>query len=93
LTQEAFRDANWRIHLHVVSDGIEAMAFLRREGLHIESLRPDFILLDLNLPKMGGHEVLAQIKNDDGLKSIPTIILSTSDADHDIIKSYRLSAN
>jgi CheY-like chemotaxis protein len=93
LTQEAFRNANELIHLHVVSDGVEALAFLRHEGVHIEAPRPDFILLDLNLPKMGGHEVLAQIKNDDRLKSIPVIILTTSNAEHDINKCYQLHAN
>jgi two-component system, chemotaxis family, response regulator Rcp1 len=93
LTQEAFRNANELIHLHVVSDGVEALAFLRHEGVHIEAPRPDFILLDLNLPKMGGHEVLAQIKNDDRLKSIPVIILTTSNAEHDINKCYQLQAN
>ena len=68
LTQEAFRDANTSIHLHVASDGMEAMAFLRHEGTHVHAPRPDIILLDLNLPKMDGREVLAQIKGDDGLK-------------------------
>ncbi|MEO7837814.1 MAG: response regulator, partial [Anaerolineales bacterium] len=80
LTQEAFRGANTSIHLHVVSDGVEAMAFLRKEGIHINAPRPDLILLDLNLPKMDGREVLAHIKADDDLKTIPTVILTTSDA-------------
>jgi CheY-like chemotaxis protein len=93
LTQEAFRDANKRIQLHVASDGIEAMAFLRREGVHVNAPRPDFILLDLNLPKMDGREVLAHIKNDEQLKTIPTIILTTSSAEEDIVKSYQLQAN
>jgi CheY-like chemotaxis protein len=93
LTKEAFRDANKRIHLHVASDGIEAMAFLRQEGIHENSPRPDFILLDLNLPKMDGREVLGIIKNDAGLKTIPTIILTTSSAEEDIVKSYQLQAN
>ena len=77
LTQEAFRDANRSIHLHVASDGVEAMAFLRHEGAHVHAPRPDLILLDLNLPKMDGREVLAQIKEDDSLKTIPTVILTT----------------
>jgi CheY-like chemotaxis protein len=91
LTQEAFRDAN--IHLHVASDGVVAMAFLRREGAHVNAPRPDIILLDLNLPRMDGREVLAQIKTDDSLKIIPTVILTTSDAEADIVKSYELQAN
>ena len=93
LTQEAFRDANTSIHLHVASDGVEAMAFLRREGTHGHAPRPDIILLDLNLPKMDGREVLARIKEDDGLKMIPTVILTTSDAEADIVKCYQLQAN
>jgi two-component system, chemotaxis family, response regulator Rcp1 len=93
LTQEAFRDANPSIHLHVASDGVEAMAFLRHEGVHLNAPRPDLILLDLNLPKMDGREVLVQIKGDDSLKLIPTIILTTSDAEADIVKSYQLQAN
>jgi len=93
LTQEAFRDANRSIHLHVASDGVEAMAFLRHEGAHVHAPRPDLILLDLNLPKMDGREVLAHIKGDDSLKTIPTIILTTSAAEADIVKSYQLHAN
>ena len=93
LTQEAFRDAKGPIHLHVVSDGVEAMAFLRHEGAHVHAPLPDLILLDLNLPKMDGREVLAQIKQDDRLKTIPTVILTTSEAEADIVKSYQLHAN
>jgi two-component system, chemotaxis family, response regulator Rcp1 len=93
LTQEAFRDANRHIKLHIASDGVEAMAFLRREGTHVHAPRPDLVLLDLNLPKMDGREVLAQIKGNDDLKTIPTIILTTSEAEIDILKSYRLQAN
>jgi two-component system, chemotaxis family, response regulator Rcp1 len=93
LTQEAFREANRRIRLHVASDGVEAMVFLRHEGIHIDAPRPDFILLDLNLPKMDGREVLAHIKNDESLKTIPTIILTTSSAEEDIVRSYQLHAN
>ena len=76
LTQEAFRDANKAIQLHVVVDGVEAMAFLRHEGTHVHAPRPDLILLGLNLPKMDGREVLAHIKEDDSLKLIPTVILT-----------------
>jgi chemotaxis family two-component system response regulator Rcp1 len=93
LTQEAFREANGAIHLHVATDGVEAMAFLRHEGQHVHSPRPYLILLDLNLPKMDGREVLAHIKEDDSLKTIPTVILTTSEAEADIVKSYQLQAN
>jgi len=92
-TQEAFRDANPFVHLHVACDGVEAMAFLRQEGAHIHAPRPDIILLDLNLPKMDGREVLAHIKKDDSLKTIPTVILTTSEAEADVAKSYQLQAN
>jgi chemotaxis family two-component system response regulator Rcp1 len=93
LTQEAFRDADPSIDLRVAADGVEAMAFLRRQGVHAVAPRPDFILLDLNLPKMDGREVLAHIKEDDDLKTIPTVILTTSDAEADIMTSYQLQAN
>jgi CheY-like chemotaxis protein len=93
LTKEAFRAANASIHLHVASDGIEAIAFLKREGPHVDAPRPDLILLDLNLPKMDGREVLAHIKEDDRLKTIPTVILTTSDSEADVAKSYQLQAN
>jgi CheY-like chemotaxis protein len=93
LTQEAFRDANRSIRLHVASDGVEALAFLRKEGAHVHAPRPDIILLDLNLPKMDGREVLVHIKEDDSLKTIPTVILTTSDSEADIVKCYQLQAN
>lgn len=93
LTLEAFRDANRSIHVHVASDGVEAMAFLRRQAAHVHAPRPDLILLDLNLPKMDGREVLFLIKEDADLKTIPTVILTTSDAEADIVKSYQLQAN
>jgi chemotaxis family two-component system response regulator Rcp1 len=93
LTHEAFLEANPAIHLRVASDGVEAMAFLRREGPHARALRPDLILLDLNLPRMDGRQVLALIKADAHLKTIPTIILTTSEAADDIAQSYRLQAN
>ena len=93
LTREALREANRSIHLHVACDGVEAMAFLRKEGAHAYAVIPDLILLDLNLPKMDGREVLAHIKADDRLKVIPTIILTTSEAEADIKRSYELHAN
>jgi two-component system, chemotaxis family, response regulator Rcp1 len=93
LTQEAFREANESVQLHVAADGVEAMGFLKRAGRHAASPRPDLILLDLNLPRMDGREVLAHIKEDEDLKSIPTVILTTSDAEADIVKSYELQAN
>jgi CheY-like chemotaxis protein len=93
LTQEVFRDANKSIRLHVASDGVEAMEFLRREGAHAHAPRPDLILLDLNLPRMDGREVLVEIKKDEDLKGIPTIILTTSDAEVDVAQSYHLHAN
>jgi chemotaxis family two-component system response regulator Rcp1 len=93
LTREAFREANPLVHLQVATDGVEAMAFLKHEGAHANTPRPDLILLDLNLPKMDGREVLAHIKDDSTLKMIPTVILTTSDAEVDIVKSYQLQAN
>jgi CheY-like chemotaxis protein len=93
LTREAFRDANVHVRLHVASDGVEAMAFLRREEAHNDAPRPDMILLDLNLPRMDGREVLGRIKKDDDLKTIPTVILTTSEAEADILQSYQLQAN
>jgi chemotaxis family two-component system response regulator Rcp1 len=93
LTKEAFHDANPSVHLNVAADGVEAMAFLKHQGIHANSPRPDLILLDLNLPKMDGREVLAQIKMDDSLKTIPTVVLTTSESEVDIAKSYQLQAN
>jgi chemotaxis family two-component system response regulator Rcp1 len=93
LTQEAFREYSKPVRLHLAADGMEAMAFLRREGIYANAPRPDLILLDLNLPKMDGREVLALIKRDQGLKIIPTIILTTSDDEADVMISYQLQAN
>ena len=93
LTREAFSDVNSSIHLHVAADGLEAMTFLRRQGVHAHAPRPAIILLDLNLPKMDGREVLAHIKEDASLKAIPIVILTTSDAEVDIARSYELQAN
>jgi CheY-like chemotaxis protein len=93
LTKEAFLEANKTINLQVASDGVEAMEFLRRTGAQRHAPRPDLILLDLNLPRMDGREVLAHIKQDVSLKLIPTVILTTSNAEADIVKSYQLQAN
>lgn len=93
LTQEAFGVVNPDIFLHIALDGVEAMEFLNRRGAHADAPRPDFILLDLNLPGMDGREVLARVKGDKALRSIPTIILTTSDAEADVLRSYELQAN
>jgi CheY-like chemotaxis protein len=93
LTREALRDAKVRNSLHVVSNGVEALAFLRQIGQYSEALHPDLILLDLNLPQMGGGEVLAAIKEDEKLRRIPVVVLTTSQAEQDIVKSYNLHAN
>jgi chemotaxis family two-component system response regulator Rcp1 len=93
LTQEAFRAANPSVYLHVANDGVEAMIFLRNQGSHARAPRPDMILLDLNLPRMDGRQVLAEIKKDDALRMIPTVILTTSGAEADVAKSYQLQAN
>lgn len=93
LTQEAFQGANPSVHLSVASDGVEAMEFLNNVGVHSEAPRPDLILLDLNMPRMDGREVLARIKQHGVLRTIPTVILTTSDAEADIEKSYQLQAN
>ena len=93
LTQEAFLGVNHSIQLHVARDGTEAMAFLGHEGVNADAPRPDLILLDLNLPKMDGREVLAQIKENDSLKTIPIVILTTSQEKEDILKVYQLHAN
>ena len=93
LTMEALKDSKIANHVSVVSDGLEAMSFLRREGKYAASPRPDLILLDLNMPKMDGREVLAEVKKDPHLMDIPIVILTTSGAEQDILKSYRLHAN
>lgn len=93
LTREAFREADVSIRLHTANDGVEAVAFLRQQGAHVHAPRPDLILLDLNLPRMDGREVLSFIKEDKSLTTIPTVILTTSDADADIQRSYQLRAN
>jgi CheY-like chemotaxis protein len=93
LMQEVFREVNNSIQLLVTLDGVQALTFLRHEGVYAHAPRPDIILLDLNLPKMDGREVLASIKQDDNLKTIPIIILSSSDAEEDIAMGYQLKAN
>ncbi|MBX5493058.1 MAG: response regulator [Chloroflexi bacterium] len=93
LTREALEDAKVSNNLHVVADGVEALAFLRREGPYVEAPRPDLILLDLNLPKKDGREVLAEIKADPALRRIPVVVLTTSEAEQDIVRSYDLHAN
>jgi len=93
LTIEALRDGKVRNHLNVVTDGVEALLYLRQEGKYAAAARPDLILLDLNLPRKDGREVLAEIKADPHLRSIPVVILTTSQADQDILKSYELNAN
>jgi two-component system, chemotaxis family, response regulator Rcp1 len=93
LAREAFRDVNRSVRLHLASDGMEALAFLRQRGEHLHAPRPNLILLDLNLPKMNGRELLAKIKADNSLKMIPTIVLSSSETDADVLMSYQLQAN
>jgi CheY-like chemotaxis protein len=93
MTREAFADYKLQNQLHVVSDGVDAMAFLRQEGEYADAPTPDLILLDLNLPRMDGREVLAAIKADERLKTIPVVVLTTSDAEDDVQSSYNLHAN
>jgi chemotaxis family two-component system response regulator Rcp1 len=93
LTVEALREGKVRNHLNVATDGVEALAFVRREGTYANAPRPDVILLDLNLPRKDGRQVLAEIKADHDLKTIPVVILTTSKADEDILRSYQLNAN
>ena len=93
LAREGLSECKIRNNLHVVDDGVKAMAFLRRQGEYAKAPRPDLILLDLNLPRKDGREVLREIKEDDSLKVIPVVILTTSKAEEDIIKSYSLHAN
>src|ERR1700720_505287 len=93
LTREALKDAKVHLNLHVASDGVEAMAFLKREGAHGNAPRPDLILLDLNLPRKDGREVLTEIKESPTLKSIPVVVLTTSSSEADILRSYQLHAN
>jgi len=93
LTKEALKEGKVYSNLHWAKDGVEALQFLRREGKHDKAPRPDIILLDLNLPKKDGREVLAVIKKDSVLKHIPVVVLTTSEAEEDVLKSYELHAN
>jgi CheY-like chemotaxis protein len=93
MTREAFEEHKVHNRLTVVSDGVEALAYLRREGSYAEAVRPDLVLLDLNLPRRDGREVLAEIKKDEDLHHIPVVVLTTSQADEDILCSYQLHAN
>jgi two-component system, chemotaxis family, response regulator Rcp1 len=93
LTREALKDAKMYINLHVASDGIEALAFLNREGEYADVPRPDLILLDLNLPRKDGRQVLEEIKENPALMTIPIVILTTSASEEDILRSYQLHAN
>ena len=93
LTLEVMSQSKLKVNLSVVEDGVKAMAFLRKKGQYADAVRPDMILLDLNMPKKNGREVLKEVKNDDDLKSIPIVVLTTSEADEDIIKSYTLGAS
>ena len=93
LTKEALKDARVANNLHVTMDGVEALAFLRKQGKHSAVPRPDLILLDLNLPKKNGREVLEEIKEEEALRHIPVVILTTSQAERDVVESYRLRAN
>ena len=93
LAEEALDRAKMRNNLHVVKDGVEAMAFLRREGPYANVPRPDLVLLDLNMPRKDGREVLAEVKADDDLKYIPVVVLTTSQAQADVLRAYGLHAN
>ena len=93
LTTEALKSAKIINRVHLVEDGVDAMAFLRREPPHAAAPRPDLILLDLNLPRKDGRQVLAEIKSDPSLNSIPVVVLTTSNADEDVLQSYNLHAN
>ena len=93
LTREALREGKVRNNLHVAADGVEALHFLRKEGRFADAVRPDLILLDLNLPKKDGREVLEDIKSDPDLRYIPVVVLTSSQAEQDILRAYDLHAN
>lgn len=93
LTQEAFRDSRMPVKLSVVMDGEDALNYLYKRGVYADVTKPDIILLDLNIPKKDGKEVLCEIKNDDVLKYVPVVVLTTSNAEQDIVKTYNLNVN
>lgn len=93
LIREAFEDNKVANRLHVVADGVEALDFMRQNGEHADAPRPDLVLLDLNLPRKDGREVLAEVKTDDALRTIPIVVLTTSQAEEDVLRSYDLHAN
>lgn len=93
LTRKAFEEGKILNNLHVVTDGVEAMQYLRQEGEYADALRPDIVLLDLEMPRKGGKEVLAEIRDDEDLRTVPVVVLTSSDAERDVVESYRLDAN
>jgi CheY-like chemotaxis protein len=93
LTEEALKEGKVRNNLHMARDGVEAMAFLRREGTYKDAPRPDLVLLDLNLPRKDGREVLAEMKEHSDLRLIPVVVLTTSEAEQDVLRTYELRAN
>jgi two-component system, chemotaxis family, response regulator Rcp1 len=93
LTKEALKEGKVRNNLHVVDDGVKALAFLRRDDPYVDAVRPDLVLLDLNLPRKSGREVLEEIKKDPSLRHIPVVVLTSSEAEQDIVRAYDLHAN
>ena len=93
LTREAFKDAKIKNHIHVVRDGEEALAFLRKEGAYADAIAPDMVLLDLNIPKKDGKQVLKEVKEDEQLRHIPVVVMTSSKSEQDIVKTYSLHAN
>jgi two-component system response regulator len=93
LTKEVLKDSKFQLNLNVVRDGVEAIAYLRQQGKYTNAIQPDLVLLDLNLPRLDGREVLQAIKTDSNLKLIPIVVLTTSDLDEDVMQAYNLGAN
>lgn len=93
LTKEVLKDSKFQLNLNVVRDGVEAIAYLRQQGKYTNATQPDLVLLDLNLPRLDGREVLQAIKSDSNLKLIPIVVLTTSDLDEDVMQAYNLGAN